>query len=61
MKPEMKTAGLRAEGSGLRVKASGSQQETQAPIMPARERANETTLQFDESIGCYRWGVKGKD
>jgi len=23
-------------------------------------RNNETTLQFDGSIGCYRWGVKGK-
>jgi len=61
MKPVMKTV-VSGQRSAVRDENGNTngQQEMQAAEMPVRERASETTLQFDESIGCYRWGVKGK-
>ena len=59
MKPVMKT-----EGRGQKAEGRDGNGNTPEPAMkggmPSAERGAETTLVYDESIGCYRWGVKGK-
>ena len=61
MKPIMKIPGSRVKGSDVRAEETANRFEgASTGGVPAHERASETTLIFDESIGCYRWGVKGK-